>query len=245
MPEVGARELQREEKFRSIVVRYAEFENQQFPLHVEHTKASKKEAGVNQWKFPDLVLVKWEVGKLTEQGYYKLDQDLLAVRTSLGEPPFKLHSLELKVSLSLSTFRENFFQCLSNSKWAHQAVLVVALPVDDKTLRDELARLANSYELLIVTYGLTESFLDSLPGSSGIRKMDDAEFEDRISANVALTTFGSAKERATLDWEHINDLKSLSRDFSDLFEWTAYCLAQKRAYRFEDYDHIRKIQKKT
>lgn len=105
--------------------------------------------------------------------------------------------------------------------------------------------MANSYEILIVTYGLTEAFIDTLPSASDIRKMDDSVFEDTISTHISLTTFGSAKERGTLDWEHVNDLRGLSRDFADLFEWTAYCLNQKRAYSFEDYDHIRKIQKKT
>ncbi len=75
--------------------------------------------------------------------------------------------------------------------------------------------------------------------------MGDSDFENQISSKIGLAIFGSVKERATLDWEHINDLPNLSTNFTDLFEWTAYCLNQKRAYSFADYEHIRKIQKKT
>jgi hypothetical protein len=120
----GGREIQLEEKFRSIFIRHSEQANQKFPMHVEHTRATRREAGVNQWKFPDVVLLDWEgVGDLTDQGLYRLDPNLLAVKTSLGEPPFSLESIELKVGVSFPTFRESFFQCVSNSKWAHGAVL--------------------------------------------------------------------------------------------------------------------------
>ncbi len=131
----GSRDAQSEEKFRSIYMRHSEQANQ-FPIHIEHTRASRREAGVNQWKFPDVVLLSWEVGKPTDQGY-RLDPYLLAIKTSLGEPPFSLQSVELKVSLSLPSFREDFFQCVSNSKWAHRAELAVASTVNDDTLSRE------------------------------------------------------------------------------------------------------------
>ncbi len=242
--ESSGREQQREEKFRSIVSRYAEIENHEYPLHIEHTKAARREAGVNQWKFPDLVLLRWEVGKATESGSYRLDPDLLAVRSSLGEPPFKLHSLELKVELSAATFRENFFQCVSNSKWAHQAVLAAAFPITDKTVRDELARLGSSYDVLIVSYGLSEQVLDTLPGASAIKLMQDVEFEERVSQAITVTSFGSARERSTIDWEHVNDLRSQSPDIAELFAWTAYCLNKRTAYSFSEYSSIRKIEQK-
>jgi hypothetical protein len=237
------REAQLEEKFRSIFMRYMEQSGQQFPMHVEHTRATKKEAGVNQWKFPDVVLLSWGVGKVTDQGY-KLDQDLLAVKTSLGEPPFTLQSIELKVSLTLSTFRENFFQCVSNSKWAHRSILAVANGIDDKTLRDELQRLGASYDVSIISYNLSSAMLEGLPSASEILKMPISEFEQLISGTINETQISNGKERAALDWEHVNDLRSISSDFVDLFEWIAYCLLQKGAYRFEDFSHIRKIKKR-
>jgi hypothetical protein len=132
----AGRELQLEEKFRSIFMRHAERSNL-FPMHVEHTRAGTRAAGVNRWKFPDVVLLNWGVGEMTDQGY-RLDPNLLQVKMSLGEQPFLLRSVELKVGLSLSGFRENFFQCVSNSKWAHGSTLAIANSIDDSTLSDEL-----------------------------------------------------------------------------------------------------------
>jgi hypothetical protein len=237
------RDVQLEEKFRSIFMRHAERSNL-FPMHVEHTRASSRIAGVNRWKFPDVLLVGWGAGELTDQGY-RLDPNLLAVKMSLGEQPFFLQSIELKVGLSMSTFRENFFQCVSNSKWAHSASLAVANSIDDSTLSDELRRLGASYDISVVSYGLPSEMLESLPNASDIRKMTDAEFDDRIAGKIVLQRISSGKERASLDWEHIRDLRSLSPEFRLLFEWVAYCLSQKRAYSFSDFQQIQSIERKT
>jgi len=239
----AGRELQLEEKFRSIFMRHAE-RNNFFPMHVEHTRASARAAGVNRWKFPDVVLLNWGVGDVTDQGY-RLDPDLLQVKISLGEPPFLLRSVELKVGLSLSSFRENFFQCVSNSKWAHGATLAIANNVDDYTLSEELRRLGASYDISVDSYGLSSEFLDSLPSASKIRAMTDSEFDDAVAPKIALQRVSSGKERPALDWEHIRDLRKLSPEFRQLFEWVAYCLAQRRPYAFGDFDQIQKIKKKT
>jgi hypothetical protein len=237
------RDMQLEEKFRSIFIRYSERSNL-FPVHVEHTRARSRPAGVNLWKFPDVVLLRWEAGELTDQGY-KLDPNVLALRMSLGEQPFSLHSAELKVGLSLATFRENFFQCVSNSKWAHGATLAIANSIDDSTLSDELRRLGASYDVSVDSYGLSSELLESLPNATDIRKMTDAEFDDRVAAKVALQRISTGKERASLDWEHIRDLRGLSPEFDMLFKWVAYCLSQKSPYTFEDFQLINRIQNRT
>lgn len=237
------REVQLEEKFRSIFMRHSERSNL-FPMHVEHTRASSRAAGINRWKFPDVVLLGWGVGEMIDQGY-RLDPNLLTVKMSLGEQPFSLHSIELKVSLAMSTFRENFFQCVSNSKWAHGASLAIANTIDDSTLSDELRRLGASYDISVLSYGLSSEFLESLPSASEIRNMTDAEFDDRITVNITLQRISTGKERTSLDWEHIRDLRSLSPEFRLLFEWVAYCLAQKRAYTFMNFNQIQSIEKKT
>jgi hypothetical protein len=238
----AGRDIQLEEKFRSIFIRHSERSNL-FPMHVEHTRATSRAAGINRWKFPDVVLLGWGVGEVTDQGY-RLDPNLLAVKTSLGEQPFSLHSVELKVALSISTFRENFFQCVSNSKWAHGASLAVANSIDDSTLSEELRRLGASYDISVTSFGLSSELLDSLPNASDIRKMTDAEFDDHIAGKIALQRISSGKERASLDWEHIRDLRSVSPEFRALFEWVAHCLSQKRAYKFVDFHQIQNIEKK-
>ncbi|MBS1872427.1 MAG: hypothetical protein JSU00_04380 [Acidobacteria bacterium] len=235
------RDLQLEEKFRFIFMRHAERSNV-FPMHVEHTRASSRAAGVNRWKFPDVVLLNWRVGDMTDQGY-RLDPNLLQVKMSLGEQPFLLRSVELKVDLSLASFRESFFQCVSNSKWAHGATLAIATSIDDSTLSDELRRLGASYDVSVDSYGLSAEFLESLPPASKIRAMTDSEFDEAIAPQITVQRVSSGKERSALDWEHILDLRSLSPGFRQLFEWVAYCLAQRRPYRFADFDQIQKIER--
>lgn len=237
------REAQPEEKFRSIFIRHSEEVSRQFPIHIEHTKAQRRLAGINQWKFPDVILLRWAIGKVTDEGYV-LDQDALTVKTSLGEPSFALESIELKIALSLATLRESFFQCVSNSQWAHRSTLVVANSIDDKTLRDELERLGASYDVTVISFGLTNEVLDGLPGANDIRQMTAADFENKVTAKISLTVISTGKERATLDWEHVNDLRSQSGDFRDLFEWIAYCLLQKKAHSIDEFRQIRTLTKK-
>jgi len=227
---LSTRDEQPEEKFRAVFMRHSELTSLQFPMRIDHTSAKRKEAGVNQWKFPDVVILGWGVGKPSEEGEgSKLDPVLLAVKSSLGEPPFSLESIELKVELTLSTFRENFFQCLSNSQWAHRSALAVAANVDDKTLKDELKRLGTSYGVSIDSYGLSQEVLQGLPNAKEIREMPIGDFEQQIYGKIIKNPISIGKERTTLDWVAINDLQSLSRDFEKLFKWVAYCLDEKKS----------------
>lgn len=119
-------------------------------------------------------MLEWDVGEAKDAGF-RLDPDLLEVKRSLGEQPFRLSSIELKVELSLADFRAAFFQCVSNSKWAHHAVLAVAAKIADKTLAEELRRLGSSYDVTVLTYGIAREALTDLPSASAILKMGEGE----------------------------------------------------------------------
>lgn len=233
-----------EEKFRALFMRYSELTTLQFPTKIEHTQAKKGPAGQHVWKFPDIVILRWAAGKSKETGA-KLDPNLLATMSSLGEPPFTLESVELKVSLSLASVRENFFQCLSNSKWAHRSTLAVAANVDDEILRNELERLGASYDVSILTYGIPEATLQTLPSARKIREMLITQFEQDIAPLISESRISGARDRAALDWETIKNLESISEDFVNLFEWIAYCLEEKQAYTFDEFSQIRRIKKKA
>lgn len=74
--------------------------------------------------------------------------------------------------------------------------------------------------------------------------MPDSEFDETVALEIVVQRVSSGKERPSLDWEHIRDLRSLSPEFRQLFEWVAYCLAQCRPYAFADFDQIQQIQRK-
>jgi hypothetical protein len=237
---VAGRGEQREEKFRSLFIRWAE-SNNQFPMFIEHTKGTRQAGGINKWKFPDVVLVKWEVGEITDRGF-RLAKDLLEVKRSLGEQPFRLTSVELKVELTASTLREAFFQCVSNSKWAHSAQLTVACRLADEVVAEELRRLGASYDLSVVSFGLDTQILESLPPADQLLSMPQTEFEKHVS-KISLTRISQGKDRENLDWEHIRDLKLQSSDISDLFTWVAYCLEKKSPYSVKDWRNIAQVEK--
>ena len=166
---------QREEKFRSLFMRWTELNNE-FPMQIEHTRGVKQPIGINKWKFPDVVLVRWEVGEVTDRGF-RLAKDLLEVKRSLGEQPFRLTSAELKVEISAGTLREAFFQCVSNSKWAHSAQLTVACKLSDELVAEELRRLGTSYDVSVVSFGLDSTFLDGLPTAEKLLDLSSKDFE--------------------------------------------------------------------
>lgn len=238
-PESGARDSQREEKFRALVVRLARLQNR-FPVHVEHTTAARQPAGVNRWKFPDLLVLDWDAAKGTEEGVV-LDSAILEVKRSLGEQPFRLSSIELKVEMHLGTFREFFFQCVSNSRWAHSATLAIATSVTDSLLADELKRLGTSYGVNVTSYNMKVEDLDSLPNAADLLKVQDTQIGE-IAKRVSPQVLASGSTRAELDWAHLRDMMDQHATFNDLFEWIARCLRDGVPYSFEKFRQLRAIE---
>ncbi|GEC94801.1 hypothetical protein ZRA01_08740 [Zoogloea ramigera] len=235
----GGRSSQREEKFRALFIRYCEIGNR-FPVHIEHTTAARQPAGVNKWKFPDVVVLDWDVGRISDAGY-QIDRGLLEVKRSLGDQPFRLTSVELKVGLSLSSFRESFFQCVSNSKWAHHAYLVTANALQDETLVRELRRLGTSFDISVLSYGLSNEVLDQLPNAEVILRSNDQEIE-RLAAAISISRVSSGRAREALDWEHIEDVRTQSGDINDVFVWISRCLIDGRPYAFDDFKQIAQLE---
>lgn len=234
------REEQLEEKFRAFYMRYVQLDAG-FPVHVEHVHAARQQSGVNRWKFPDVVVLNWAVIEQRDFAFH-LDKDILEVKRSLGEQPFRLTSAELKVSVSFSSFRENFFQCVSNSRWAHTAHLVVATPISDSLLASELRRLGTSYGVAISHFDFTESQLTALPAADRIIAMEDTTFES-LASNHRATQLGAGTSRSDLDWEHLRDMRAQSEEFRDLFEWVARCLRDGKAYPFRRFQDLRSIER--
>ncbi|MBF0501950.1 MAG: hypothetical protein HQM09_17560 [Candidatus Riflebacteria bacterium] len=232
IPEEG-RKYQREEKFRAFFARYEEYNNR-FPMIIEHTKGKKNQpVGLNRWKYPDLAVLQWDVGETTDSGF-KLSNDLLEVKRSLGEQPFRISSIELKVALDFFSFRQDFFQCVSNSKWSHNAMLIVAEYISDQMLAEELRRLGTSYDVSVISFGISSSMIDSWPNSQELLRLSEEDFE-KIYGQISISLIVVGKSRETLDWEAIRDLQNQNPEFKSLFKWIAKCLDDKKAFRYQDY----------
>jgi hypothetical protein len=237
----GTRANQPEEKFRAFFKRSSYLDNR-FPVHIEHTAGARQPAGVAKWKYPDVVELEWDAGGEGEEGF-SLDRTLLEVKRSLGEQPFRLRSIELKVELALSNFREHFFQCVSNSMWSHSARLVVAAPVSDALLARELRRLGTSYGVHVQTFNIPVDRIATLPDAEALSRLSDDEFE-RLRGEFSPLSISPGLPRQVLDWEHIRDMMNQSQEFQDIFEWIARCLRDSRSYSFENYLALRKIEQR-
>lgn len=213
---------QREEKFRAVYMAFEE-RNRAFPYRIEHRAGSRHPAGVDLWKYPDVVVLEWRQDLVDER--LDLRREMLQVTQSLAEQPFSLTSVELKVEVSLSGFRQAFFQCLSNSRWAHVPCLAVAAHITDQLLADELRRLGTSYGVRVVTCGLSPEALDALPAVG-----DDA-FADAAGQPLKdMRVLAVGERRAFLDWEHARGMSDASPDFRFLWQWISTCLERHRAY---------------
>lgn len=212
---------QPEEKFRSVYMAWLRRE-QQYPVHIEHLEAYRTERGLNAWKFPDVISLRWAVATDDVSAAPVLNRSILDVRRSLGEQPFQLMSSELKIEAQAGNLRSNFFQCLSNSKWAHKAALVYACDIMDEAFSDELTRLGNSFGVNVFTFNLTRDDLEKLPCAKEISSAE--QVETILGKSLELHTVVTAAARDSLDWEHLEDLRVQHHVVGEIFDWISQCM---------------------
>lgn len=168
-----------------------------------HEKSQK--TGYNEWIHPDMVgfflpLDDWQENVIE---FNRLsDNNLL-----------RLFSFELKKSLTKATYREAYFQAVSNSSWAHEGYLVAAEITQDDELFSELERLSSSFGI-------------------GIIHLDPHDIDGS-------TILYPAHDKSHLDWEAINKLCEKNPDFEHFLQDVKIDLESKRIHRTE-YDDLPK-----
>ncbi len=220
--------LARADKFRTIFTRHFEL-NRRFPFCFEES-FSENDRHQNLWRFPDAVLLEWHVAASSGDGL-AIDPSLLDLCRGSGSPPFTLTSVKLKLDVTHETFREDFFQCLSNSLWAHTGDLVVAAPLTDEKLLQDLRALGNRFKVGITSFGLPVEVLDDLPEAAAIRSLGNREFE-AIQSRFSLQRVAPAAPRHSLSWSEITELREKNSEFEALFAWISRCLSEGRAHSY-------------
>ena len=137
-----------------------------------------------------------------------------------------LYSFELKKSIDRSNYREYFFQAVSNSSWANEGYLVTGNIRDDDELLNELERLSTSFGIGII----------------------ELDLEDIYSSRVIF----QAHRKKELDWETMNKLTDINKDFRKFIQDVKIDFDSKRIHKSE-YDeiisnpeeYIKKIMKKV
>lgn len=159
----------------------------------------------SEWLHPDLVGV-----------YLPIDdwkQDVIEFNRLLDNNSIKLFSFEMKKSLTKGSYRESFFQAVSNSSWAHEGYLVAADITQDEDLLAEIERLSVSFGIGIIHLKLT----------------------DFDSSSVLFP----ARSKQVLDWETVNKLCDQNRNFEKFIQDVKIDFDSKRIHRPE-YDEIDK-----
>lgn len=139
------------------------------------------------------------------------DHEVLELSAAVGNTSIKFISYELKKELNLSTLREYFFQTVSNSSWANQSYLVAAEISKNEDFLSELERLSAAFGVGIIELDVSD------PNSSHIRF--------------------PALNRESLDWETINKLVVMNKDFKQFIKRVRIDL-RSNEIRKEKYDKI-------
>ncbi len=223
--------LYRANKFRAIVARMNSVDNR-FPFILQDT-FGEDAVYESLWNYPDLVMVDWEIAK-NAGGGSGFDRDLLELRRSFGSQPFTLRSVKMKLETRLDTFREDFFQCLSNSRWAHYGELIVAEPVTDESLVEELRGLGSEFGIGITSFGLSAEALDELPEPGAIRAFGDREIE-ALEKRLTIQKICTPRPRTEIDWRQIRALRAENEELESMFRWLTACLDSGKAMSFEDF----------
>ena len=233
-PEVVDLAVARQQKLRVIYGRLADASGK-FPFIFE-SSFGPEAPYENVWKCPDAAVVDWEMGEHVD-GNFSLAPALLSFKRHLGLQLFKVASVKLKLETSYNSFREDFYQALSNASWAHHGELVICAPIPDEQLVEDLRNLGTQHGIGVSTLGLTMEKLDEIPPHWAIAKMSEREFEsleDRLQIHK-ITTTGRPK---AFDWSTLERIRQDNADFESLLTWLNRSLVDKRAYTYEQYSSI-------
>jgi len=214
-------QLSRAMKFRALYARM-NLAALRFPYLFDQDAAAAESPEI-LWRMPNAALVEWEVGEVDDNGNIQLDQSLLRLKQSLGLSPFTITSVKMRLDPEPKTLRREFFQCLSQSGWAHRGELVFAGPISDERVADTLRDLGIRYGVGVTSYGLDLDAIDTWPEAVTLQAMSDAEFEGFASA-PRIQRLAASKSATHLDWATLQDSCRENADFADLLDWVQGCL---------------------
>ena len=156
-----------------------------------------------------------------------------ALKRSLGLPPYRLQSVTLRLQPSHQSHREEFFQTLSTSSWAHGGELFYAAPIEDEALADSLRYLSNRFGIGVTTFGLTAEMLHDLPGPEHLLTARPRETE-ALMERLDIRRIASPNLHDHIDWASLHPIRSENDEVRKLFDWIETCVANERATPFEE-----------
>lgn len=225
--------LARAAKFRAVVQRYLESVSQ-FPFPFEQSFSIDAEA--NRWRVPDLAVVDWHAGSEVEDEIV-LEKKRLEVHRRLGQSPLRVSSVKLRLELNRATLFEDLFQCLATSEWANAGELLVAAPIEDPQIIEEVRRFASRYGIGVISFGLDADVLDDMPEPAAIENLQAKEF-DSIQGLLQVRRYAAPETGKGYDWQHVTSAASENRDFERFEAWISRCLLEERVVTSREFDDL-------
>ncbi len=212
--------ISRVNKFRAVAQRYFEASHK-FPFAFERS-FSGENAGGNRWRVPDITVVDWLVGDRTDEGV-RLNREKLEIQRRLGSSPFTLSNVKLRLDVSKDTILENLYQCLAAGQWADQTELMIASPVLDPQILEEIRQFSSENGVGVTTFNMDGEMIDDLPESAAVRNLTPSEF-DQILSLLNIQRITSPISKRKFDWQKVSSYAKQNEDFAQLQEWINHCL---------------------
>lgn len=220
----------RQQKLRAIFARDVEMSGN-FPFLFDSSFAPGAPYE-NVWRCPDAAVVDWEAGGIAGDGE-SLDTAGFRMKRAFGLAPFRITSVKLKLAVSYDSYREDFFQALCHARWGNGGELIIAAPVPDHQLVEELRELGSEFGLGVATLGIAPEALDELPPGHAIPRLSNREFE-AILSRLQRQRLTSPRFR-NLEWSRIGHICQDNSEFRSLFGWLEHCIHAGRAISWRDY----------
>ena len=184
------------------------FANDSFKAYTKtiyHESSIKTKKGMDKWLYPDIVGVSFE--------YKDYQKELNKFIGKFSSLPIKIYAFEMKKHLSVSSFREYYFQAVSNSSWANEGYLV-ALDIDesDEELMDLIKRLSYSFGIGVISLN-----------------------SQNVDESVILAR---AEFRENLDYSVMNELSMKNPDFKKFLESVEEFNIEKEYRSKSEFDEV-------
>ena len=213
--------IARVNKFRAVVQRYFE-SSSQFPFAFERSFSGENASG-NRWRVPDLTIVNWLVGDVLENGSVHLNHEKLEVQRRLSKAPLTMTNVKLRLEVSKENVLENLYQCHAAGQWADHSELMIASPIQDPQLLEEIRQFAAANGIGITTFNMDGETIDDLPEAAAIDNLTVCEFEQILSL-LSVERIASHTPSQSFDWQKVSTFATTNEDFSSLQGWINHCL---------------------
>lgn len=172
---------------------------------VYHEQSNREKKGTNAWIHPDIVGVSYPFG---DTGGFR--SSTLNLMNKFAHSECKLFSFEMKIDVTRTSLRDNVFQAVSNSSWAHEGYLV-ALDYEEG--------LEGEMKMLNEAYGIGFIQLDC----------DDYKKSNRLFP---------AREKNEIDWNMVDKLSNVNPDFLNFVNTVSADLDNHSITNIRNFDDV-------